>query len=238
MHRSVAGGLPRAAVFGVNDGLVSNVSLILGFAGGGAGASVVRLAGIAGAVAGGDQHGRRRVGEHLGAERADPAASSRSNGASWSDTPRPRRPSWPGCTRPTGWTPDQARRAAADVMRQPDEALIVHAREELGVDPERAGVAVEGGRALAGLLPVRRARAGDPVARLGDGHGADDGVDRHRRRPRRRRRGADRRVRRAADRPLDRPPGADRARRLRRHLRDRPARRGERQFEFLQRSAL
>ena len=43
----------RAAVFGVSDGLVSNVSLILGFAGGGADASVVRLAGLAGAVAGG-----------------------------------------------------------------------------------------------------------------------------------------------------------------------------------------
>ncbi|MBA2326147.1 MAG: VIT1/CCC1 transporter family protein, partial [Actinobacteria bacterium] len=51
-HRSVSGGLTRAAVFGVNDGLVSNVSLIIGFAGGGASASIVRLAGIAGAVAG------------------------------------------------------------------------------------------------------------------------------------------------------------------------------------------
>ncbi len=31
-HRSVSGGLARATVFGINDGLVSNVSLILGFA--------------------------------------------------------------------------------------------------------------------------------------------------------------------------------------------------------------
>jgi VIT1/CCC1 family predicted Fe2+/Mn2+ transporter len=31
--------------------------------------------------------------------------------------------------------PEQARLAAADVMRRPDDALIVHAREELGVDP-------------------------------------------------------------------------------------------------------
>ena len=49
----MTGGAARAAVFGINDGLVSNVSLILGFAGGGAGSSVVRLAGLAGAVAGG-----------------------------------------------------------------------------------------------------------------------------------------------------------------------------------------
>ena len=52
-HRSVSGGLARAAVFGINDGLVSNVSLILGFAGSGVDTSVVRLAGLAGAIAGG-----------------------------------------------------------------------------------------------------------------------------------------------------------------------------------------
>ena len=39
-------------MFGVNDGLVSNVSLMLGFAASGVDTSVVRLAGIAGAVAG------------------------------------------------------------------------------------------------------------------------------------------------------------------------------------------
>jgi len=47
----VSGGLARAAVFGVNDGLVSNVSLILGFAGSGVDSSIVRLAGLPGAVA-------------------------------------------------------------------------------------------------------------------------------------------------------------------------------------------
>ena len=52
-HRSVTGGSARAAVFGISDGLVSNVSLILGFAGGGVDAAIVRLAGLAGAIAGG-----------------------------------------------------------------------------------------------------------------------------------------------------------------------------------------
>ena len=51
-HRSVTGGLARAAVFGVSDGLVSNVSLVIGFAGAGVDSSVVRLAGLAGAIAG------------------------------------------------------------------------------------------------------------------------------------------------------------------------------------------
>src|SRR5205809_998364 len=51
-HRDIQGGAARAAVFGVSDGLVSNVSLILGVAGADPGAGVVRLAGLAGLIAG------------------------------------------------------------------------------------------------------------------------------------------------------------------------------------------
>lgn len=51
-RRDVQGGGARAAVFGVSDGLVSNVSLILGFAGAMPQPGVVRLAGIAGLLAG------------------------------------------------------------------------------------------------------------------------------------------------------------------------------------------
>jgi len=131
----VAGGLARAAVFGANDGLVSNVSLILGFAGGGASASVVRLAGIAGAVAGGISMAagewvsisaqnelierelaveRRELRHNTVAETAELAAMYAAH----------------------GMEPERARAAAADVMREPDTALVVHAREELGVDPD------------------------------------------------------------------------------------------------------
>jgi hypothetical protein len=45
-HRDVQGGSARAAVFGASDGLVSNVALILGFAGASTDPSIVRLAGI------------------------------------------------------------------------------------------------------------------------------------------------------------------------------------------------
>src|SRR5438309_9656722 len=52
-HRDIRGGTARAAVFGVSDGLVSNVSLILGVAAGSHNAQgAVRLAGLAGLVAG------------------------------------------------------------------------------------------------------------------------------------------------------------------------------------------
>ena len=51
-HRTSSGGQLRAAVFGVNDGLVSNFALILGVAGGSSEPSTIVLAGIAGLVAG------------------------------------------------------------------------------------------------------------------------------------------------------------------------------------------
>src|SRR5207248_1451514 len=51
-HRDIQGGAARAAVFGISDGLTTNVSLILGVAGATVGPSFVRLAGLAGLVAG------------------------------------------------------------------------------------------------------------------------------------------------------------------------------------------
>jgi VIT1/CCC1 family predicted Fe2+/Mn2+ transporter len=51
-HRDVQGGTIRAAIFGVSDGLVTNASLILGVAGADADAGTVRLAGLAGLIAG------------------------------------------------------------------------------------------------------------------------------------------------------------------------------------------
>jgi len=51
-HRTVGGGNLRAAIFGVNDGLVSNASLILGMVGANASTSTVLATGIAGLLAG------------------------------------------------------------------------------------------------------------------------------------------------------------------------------------------
>ncbi|MFM8382566.1 MAG: VIT1/CCC1 transporter family protein [Actinomycetota bacterium] len=133
-HRSVAGGLARAAVFGISDGLVSNVSLVIGFASSGVDASVVRLAGIAGAIAGAASMAagewvsvsaqnelitreleieRRELRINTAAETVELAKIYESHGIE----------------------PERAALAAADVMRRPDVALGVHAREELGVDP-------------------------------------------------------------------------------------------------------
>ena len=155
----VTGGVARAAVFGVNDGLVSNVSLILGFAGGGATSSVVRLAGLAGALAGGISMAagewvsvsaqNELIERELNVERRElrmnPADETEELAAMYVAD---------------GMDPERARLAAADVMRRPDDALAVHARTELGVDPDRlASPAVAAGSSLicflfGALLPV------------------------------------------------------------------------------------
>ena len=135
-HRSVAGGTARAAVFGISDGLVSNVSLILGFAGSGVDNSVVRLAGLAGAIAGGISMAagewisvsaqNELIERELTIERRElvnnPAAETAELAKMYEAD---------------GMLPEHARRAAADVMRRPEDALAVHARAELGIDPAK-----------------------------------------------------------------------------------------------------
>src|SRR5207244_7670855 len=50
--RGTGGGRLRAAIFGINDGLVTNASLVVGVAAAEPGRQIVILAGIAGLVAG------------------------------------------------------------------------------------------------------------------------------------------------------------------------------------------
>jgi vacuolar iron transporter family protein len=133
-HRSVSGGLARAAVFGVNDGLVSNVSLILGFAASGVDSSVVRLAGLAGAIAGGISMAagewisvsaqNELVERELAVERRELAGNAEAETDELA-----------AMYEEHGISPETARAAAEDVMLHPEVALRVHAREEMGVDP-------------------------------------------------------------------------------------------------------
>lgn len=136
--RAAAGGRSgalRAAIFGANDGLVSNASLIFGVAGAGAESAFVLLAGIAGLLAGafsmaaGEYISMRVQREslerliHLEAHElaADPAAEHDELAAIY---------------RGRGISAELADRLAGEVMRDPARALEVHARDELGLDPE------------------------------------------------------------------------------------------------------
>jgi len=134
-HRSVAGGLARAAVFGISDGLVSNVSLVLGFAGGGVNASVVRLAGLAGLVAGATS---MAAGEWV--------SVSAQNELIQREVELERNEIINNAETETqelaffyeqhGMSKEQAMASARQVMTNTDRAVIVHTREEMGVDPD------------------------------------------------------------------------------------------------------
>jgi VIT1/CCC1 family predicted Fe2+/Mn2+ transporter len=137
-HRDIQGGWARAAVFGVSDGLVTNVSLILGMAGAHPGAGVVRLAGIAGLVAGcwsmamGEYISMRAQRELLERELAKEREEIQRR-------PEGERHELVHIYESRGVDPAVARQLAAEMMRTPELALETHAREELGVDPSELG---------------------------------------------------------------------------------------------------
>jgi VIT1/CCC1 family predicted Fe2+/Mn2+ transporter len=134
-HRQVAGGLARAAVFGMSDGLMSNVLLVIGFAGSGVDSTVVRLAGIAGAVAGAVSMAagewislsaqNELVVRELDVERRELVVNKDAEQSELAQMYESH-----------GMQATTARQAAADVMRDTETALSVHAREEFGIDPD------------------------------------------------------------------------------------------------------
>ena len=141
-HRAGAGALNlRAAVFGVNDGLVSNASLVLGFAGAAADEHTVLLAGCAGLLAGafsmaaGEyvsvQSQREMFESQIAAERAELALYPEEEAAELALIYGAR-----------GLTKDEARRVAAILTADPERALDTLAREELGLDPDGLDSAV------------------------------------------------------------------------------------------------
>ena len=130
-HRDPRGGGLRAAVFGASDGLVSNVSLVLGTAGAHPGGAVVRLAGLAGLFGGAfsmaagewvSMTAQREVFEReLEVERQELEQIYQRRGISAAT----------------------AAELAQQMMSDPDRALATHAREELGIDPDSLGKPVQ-----------------------------------------------------------------------------------------------
>lgn len=124
----------RPAVFGVMDGLVSNVSLIAGVDGGGAGRDALVLAGLAGLVAGGFS---MATGEYTSVRTEGEATESQIGAVV------KRLASDPGATQAMlsssferrGVRPEVADAVAEDLSADPEEALRSHACELLGVDP-------------------------------------------------------------------------------------------------------
>ena len=138
-HRSFGtGGNLRAAVFGINDGLVSNLSLILGVAGASSNTDLILLSGVAGLLAGAFSMGageyvsvrsQREMYEHqIGLERAEVA-----------EYPDEEAEELALIYAARGMNREDARSLARRIMADPRQALDTLAREELGLNPEELG---------------------------------------------------------------------------------------------------
>jgi VIT1/CCC1 family predicted Fe2+/Mn2+ transporter len=134
-HADVSGGWLRAATFGAMDGLVTNIALIAGVGGGGVDRGTLVLTGVAGLVAGaismgiGEYTSVRTQNEQIAAELAVELRELRSNPEGEADE------------LVALWVarglPAPLAREVADILKQhPEQALRVHAQEELGVVPD------------------------------------------------------------------------------------------------------
>jgi VIT1/CCC1 family predicted Fe2+/Mn2+ transporter len=134
-HRDVTGGWLRPAVFGAMDGLVSNFALIAGIAGGQANKQVVVLAGLAGLAAGafsmaaGEFISVASQSEMTEAEIAVERYELQHNA-------KAEQYELAKLYETRGLDPQLAAEVARQLSKDPKEALEIHAREELGVDPD------------------------------------------------------------------------------------------------------
>ncbi|GLW10882.1 membrane protein [Microtetraspora sp. NBRC 13810] len=134
-HRDVTGGWLRPAVFGVMDGLVSNSALIAGVVGGGGSGAAVTVAGLAGLAAGAFS---MAVGEYTSVAsqteltRAEIAVERREIARN----PEAEREELALVYESRGLSPQLARQVAEELHKNDEVAWRVHAREELGLDPD------------------------------------------------------------------------------------------------------
>ena len=125
-------------MFGVSDGLVSNVALILGVAAAATEPDSVLVAGVAGLLAGAAS---MAAGEYVSMKAQSELVERELEieRASLEDQPAAEMRELAAIYRQRGLDSDQALEMAEAVHVDPEIALEVHAREELGVDPDETG---------------------------------------------------------------------------------------------------
>jgi len=137
-HRAVGVNALRAAVLGANDGLVSNLSLVMGVAGAEMSNSAILITGLAGLLAGaismalGEwlsvQSSRELYKHQIGIEKAELEAAPEEEAAELALIYEAR-----------GLPREDARRLAERIVSNPDTALEALSREELNIDPAELG---------------------------------------------------------------------------------------------------
>lgn len=137
-RRELPGGALRAAVFGINDGLVSNASLILGMVGAGATQDTVLTAGVAGLLAGALS---MAAGEYVSMRSQREYFESRiaKARADLVECPKSEIEALALIYAARGIAPADARRMAAQLVANPEHGLDVLAREVLGLNPNDLG---------------------------------------------------------------------------------------------------
>jgi VIT1/CCC1 family predicted Fe2+/Mn2+ transporter len=137
-HRSTSGNALRAAVLGANDGLCSNLSLVMGVAGASTNGHTLLMTGMAGLLAGAcsmalgewvSVTSTRELADHeIGIERDELAAG-----------PEEEREELQLIYEAKGMGAEEAKGLSARVMQEPAKALEVLTKEELGLDPKELG---------------------------------------------------------------------------------------------------
>jgi VIT1/CCC1 family predicted Fe2+/Mn2+ transporter len=133
-HRDVSGGWLRPTVFGAMDGLVSNFALIAGVAGASATATQVSLAGFAGLVGGAFS---MATGEYVSVQSQNEStyAELRVERHELRHNAEAELQELAQMYVSRGVEPALAEQVARQLSADPDQALLIHAQEELGVDP-------------------------------------------------------------------------------------------------------
>jgi len=137
-HKNVGNGNLRAAVFGVNDGLISNASLILGVAGAGASAEMILLSGVAGLLAGAFS---MAAGEYVSmrSQREFHEYQIALEREELDQYPQEEAAELALIYQAKGVGEEESRRLAQSLIADPDRALDTLAREELGLNPDELG---------------------------------------------------------------------------------------------------
>jgi vacuolar iron transporter family protein len=137
-HSATGGNALRAAVLGANDGLVSNLSLVMGVAGAATSAHTVLLTGIAGLVAGSCS---MAMGEWLSVNSSRELYQKQiaTEAAELEQSPAEEEEELALIYQAKGLPVDQAKALAARLIADKSTALDTLAREELGIDPDALG---------------------------------------------------------------------------------------------------
>jgi VIT1/CCC1 family predicted Fe2+/Mn2+ transporter len=152
-HRGGQAGNLRAAVFGMNDGLVSNLSLVLGVAAAGSGHDTLVLTGVAGLLAGAFS---MAVGEYVSVSSQRDVLNRQVEleRRELIDAPEEEAEELAHLLQQKGLSREQALAASAEIMKNPEAALDTLVREELGLNPDDLGSPVGAAASSFGTFAV------------------------------------------------------------------------------------